>query len=206
MRKILFGVIITLIVLYTFKYCGDKKEDKITLQENTTLIQEQIKNVGKLVVTEGHFSEVYTYKNSKSIFADLLEAEKQAIVIVNADVTVGYDLSKIEYKIDEVNKTLQILNIPEEEIKISPDLEYYDIQEDFLNQFEAKDYNEIKATVRAALMKKIEESDLKSNAQNRLISELSKFLILTNSLGWTLKYDQTPIESVESLKLIELKL
>ncbi|WP_422105885.1 DUF4230 domain-containing protein [Winogradskyella sp.] len=206
MRKILFGVIITLIVLYTFKYCGDKKEDKITLQENTTLIQEQIKNVGKLVVTEGHFSEVYTYKNSKSIFADLLEAEKQAIVIVNADVTVGYDLSKIEYKIDEVNKTLQILNIPEEEIKISPDLEYYDIQEDFLNQFEAKDYNEIKATVRAALMKKIEESDLKSNAQNRLISELSKFLILTNSLGWTLKYDQTPIESVESLKLIDLKL
>jgi len=63
MRKILFGVIITLIILFTFKYCGDKKEDNIVLQENSALIQEQIKNVGKLIVTEGHFSEVFNYKN-----------------------------------------------------------------------------------------------------------------------------------------------
>ena len=45
MRKILFGVIITLIVLFTFKYCGDKKEDRIVLQESSALIQEQLKNV-----------------------------------------------------------------------------------------------------------------------------------------------------------------
>ncbi|WP_111685312.1 DUF4230 domain-containing protein [Winogradskyella tangerina] len=206
MRKILFGVVITLVVLFTFKYCGEKSEDKIVLQENSTLIQEQIKNVGKLVVTEGHFSEVFTYKNSKSIFGDWLEAEKQAIVIVNADVTVGYDLSKLEYKIDEDSKTLQILNIPDEEININPDLEYYDIQADFLNQFEAKDYNDIKETVKASLMKKIDSSELKSNAQNRLLSELSKFYILTKSLGWTLKYNTTPIESIESFKTIDFKL
>ena len=76
MRKILFGVVITLIVLFTFKYCGDKKEDKILLQEHTALIKEQVRNVGKLIVTEGHFSEVFTYKNSKAVFGDLLEAKK----------------------------------------------------------------------------------------------------------------------------------
>ena len=48
-------------------------------------------------------------------------------------------------------------------------------------------------------MKKIEASDLKSNAQNRLISELSKFLILTNSLGWTLVYNETPIQDFSQL-------
>ena len=204
MRKILFGVVITLIVLFTFKYCGEKQENKIVLKENTALIQEQIKNVGKLVVTEGHFSEVFTYKNSKAVFGDLLEAEKRAVVIVNADVTIGYDLSKIEYKIDQETKTLEILSIPKEEIKINPDFEYYDIQADFLNQFEAKDYNEIKETVNTSLMKKIEASDLKSNAQNRLISELSKFLILTNTLGWTLEYNQTPVESLEILQSLKL--
>lgn len=199
MRKILFGVIITLLVLFTFKYCGDRQDDKIVLKESTALIQEQIKNVGKLVVTEGHFSEVFTYKNSKLVFGDLLEAEKQAIVIVNADVTIAYDLAKIEYKIDQTTKTLQIISIPKEEIKISPDFEYYDIQADFLNPFEAKDYNTIKKTVNTSLMKKIEASDLKSNAQNRLISELSKFLILTNSLGWTLVYNETPIQDFSQL-------
>lgn len=204
MRKILFGVVITLIVLFTFKYCGDKKEDSITLQENSALIQKQIKNVGKLIVTEGHFSEVFTYKNSKAVFGDLLEAEKRAIVIVNADVTIGYDLSLIEYEIDELTKTLHIIHIPKEEIKINPDFEYYDIQADFLNQFEAKDYNEIKKTVNTSLMRKIEASDLKSNAQHRLISELSKFYILTNSLGWTLKYNETPIDNPDDF--IGLKL
>lgn len=203
MRKILLGVIITLIVLFTFKYCEDKKEDKIVLQEHSALIQEQIKNVGKLVVTEGHFSEVFSYKNSRAIFGDLISAQKKALVVVNADVTIAYDLSKIEYKIDEATKTLQIISIPKEEIKINPDFEYYDIQADFLNQFEAKDYNKIKETVRKSLMKKIEASDLKSNAQNRLISELSKFFILTNSLGWTLQYHESPVESFDQLLKME---
>ncbi|WP_369992632.1 DUF4230 domain-containing protein [Winogradskyella sp.] len=204
MRKILFGVILTLIVLFSFKYCGDKKEEQIVLKENSALIQEQLNNVSKLVVTEGHFSEVFTYENSKRIFGDLIEAEKKALVVVNADVTVAYDLSKIEYNIDETTKTLQILSIPNEEIKISPDFEYYDIQADYLNPFEAKDYNEIKKTVRQQLMKKIENSDLKSNAQNRLLSELSKFYILTNSLGWKLEYNQTPVESLEGLNTLKL--
>lgn len=205
MRKILIGIILTLVVLFTFKYCGDRNKEQTILKENSALIQEQLKNVSKLVVTEGHFSEVFTYENSKRIFGDLLEVEKKAIVVVNADVAVAYDLSKIEYSIDETTKTLQILSIPKEEIKISPDFEYYDIQADYLNPFEAKDYNEIKKTVRQQLMKKIEASDLKSNAQNRLLSELSKFYILTNSLGWKLQYNKTPIESVDALREMDFK-
>lgn len=204
MRKILFGVVITLVILFSFKYCEDKKEDKIVLQESSTLIQEQIKNVGKLIVTEGHFSEVFNYKNSKDIFGDYFTSEKKALVVVNADVTIAYDLSKIEFKVDKNTKTLSILSIPKEEIKISPDFEYYDIQADFLNPFEAKDYNNIKNIVKAALNKKIEASDLKNNAQNRLISELSKFYILTNSLGWTLQYNQTSISNPDGFNELRL--
>ncbi|MEC3905413.1 DUF4230 domain-containing protein [Tamlana sp. 2201CG12-4] len=204
MRKILFGVIITLIILFSFKYCDDKQDDKILLQENSMLIQEQIKNVGKLVVTEGHFSEVFNYKNSKDILGDYITSEKQALVVVNADVTIAYDLNKIEFDVDEASKMLTILSIPEEEIKISPDFEYYDIQADFFNPFEAKDYNNIKDIVIASLHKKVEASSLKSNAQNRLISELSKFYILTNSLGWTLQYDKTSINHINELHDLKL--
>lgn len=204
MRKILFGVVITLVVLFTFKYCGDKRENKIVLQESSALIQEQIKNVGKLIVTEGHFSEVFNYKNSKDIFGDYFTSEKKALVVVNADVTIAYDLSKIQFEIDEASKTLTIISIPEEEIKISPDLEYYDIQADFLNPFEAKDYNDIKNIVKESLAKKLEKSDLKNNAKNRLISELAKFYILTTSLGWTLQYNNTLITKTETLQSLKL--
>lgn len=204
MRKLLLGVIVTLMVLLSFKYCEDKKQSRIEMHESSALIQEQIKNVGKLVVTEGHFSEVFNYKNSKSLFGDYLTVEKKALVVVNADVTVAYDLSKIEYEIDEVSKILTITFIPAEEIKISPELEYYDIQADFFNPFQAKDYNDITEVIRVSLSEKLQNSDVKKNAKNRLISELSKFYILTNSLGWTLQYNETPINNIQNLESLEL--
>ncbi len=204
MKKFLFAIILILVVLLTIKHCEDDNNNQFVLNESSTLIQEQIKNVGKLVVTEGHFSEVFNYKNSKEIFGDYITSDKKALVVVNAEVTIAYDLSKIEYKIDEATKTLTIINIPKEEIKISPDIEYYDIQADFFNPFEAKDFNAIKELVKESLLNKLEQSDLKDNAQNRLISELSKFYILTNSLGWTLQYNETPIENIDALKYFNL--
>ncbi len=204
MRKILFGVVITLVVLFTFKYCVDEKENKATLKESSALIQGQIKQVGKLIVTEGHFSQVLNYSNSKELLGRYFTSDKKALVVVNADVFISYDLSKIEYKINEATKTLTILSIPKEEIKISPDLEYYDIEADFFNPFEAKDYNNIKNLVKKSLLKKLEQSDIKSNAQNRLVSELAKFYILTNSLGWTLEYNNRPIENQDALGRLKL--
>lgn len=203
MRKLLYVLILVLVVLFGYRFIFNDK-DKTILQENSALIQEQIKNVSKLVVTEGHFSQVFTYKNSKAIFANLVSVEKKALVVVNADVTVSYDLSLIEYELDEASKTLRILSIPKEEINISPDFEYYDITADYLNPFKAEDYNRIKDKVRVQLMKKIEASNLKSNAQNRLISELSKFYILTSSLGWTLQYEGNSIKSSDDLQNIKL--
>ena len=155
------------------------------------LIQQQIKNVSKLIVTEGNFAEVYNYKDSQMLFGPLVTAKKKALVVVNAEVTVAYDLSKIEFEVDEANKTLRIISIPEPEIKLNPDFEYYDVTADYLNQFTASDYNKIKKNVNASLMKKVEASSLKSNAQNRLISELQKFYILTSSMGWSLTYGDT---------------
>ncbi|MFB9054689.1 DUF4230 domain-containing protein [Formosa undariae] len=204
MKNITFGILIAISLFFTLRYCNEKKEDDAQLIQNSMLIQEQIKNVGKLVVTEGHFSEVFSYKDSRDVFPYLVTAEKKALVVVNADVTIAYDLSKITYDIDEANKILNITYIPEEEVKISPEFEYYDIQADFLNQFEAKDYNKIKNKVKASLMKKVEASEFKKNSKNRLISELSKFYVLTNTMGWTLQYNDTPITSPETLEDLKL--
>lgn len=204
MRKIIFGVVVLFAIFFIYKYFDNTNDDRIVLQESSALIQEQINNVGKLIVTEGHFSEVFNYRNSKEILGSFFTSEKKALIVVNADVFVSYDLSLIQYMIDENTKTLTILSIPEEEIKINPDLEYYDIQSDYFNAFEAKDYNDIKETVKKSLVKKLENSEIKSNAKNRLISELSKFYILTSSLGWTLKYNETTINSQDKLGVFKL--
>ncbi|MCD0473052.1 DUF4230 domain-containing protein [Flavobacterium sp. EDS] len=199
LRRILIGIVIIVGIVLAFKYCEFKKDDSTSLDYNTNLIQQQIVNVGKLIVTEGHFSEVVTYKNSNKYLLDMLSFEKKALIVVNANVTVAYDLHKMKYEIDEKNKVIKIVSIPKEEITINPDIQYYNVEQSQLNAFTGDDYNKINKSVKANLAKKIEKSSLKTNAQNRLISELSKILILTNSMGWKLQYDGKTIQNETEL-------
>lgn len=199
-RKWLVLAVIALLLFFGYKFFFGEKSTS-SVEYDTSLIQQQIKNVGKLVVTEGHFAEVMTYKDKKETYLPGLSFDKKAIVVINADVTVGFDLSLIEYDVDAENKTLTILSIPKEEIKISPDLKYYDIESSTFNEFNEADYNKINKIAKENLRKKIEKSSLKANAKNRLMSELSKMLIVTNSLGWTLKYNGEKIDNDYDLKL-----
>jgi lipopolysaccharide export LptBFGC system permease protein LptF len=200
LKRILIGVGVLVVGLLLFKYCDFKKEKEDEFEYNTNLIQQQILNVGKLVVTEGHFSEVVTFRNSNKYLMDMISFEKKAIVIVNAKVTVAYDLHQMKYDIDEKNKTITILSIPKEEIAIYPDIQYYDVEQSTMNEFTGADYNKINKTVKANIAKKVEKSTLKTNAKNRLVSEISKMLILTNSLGWKLQYNGETIENESQLQ------
>jgi hypothetical protein len=74
------------------------------------------------------------------------------------------------------------------------------VEQSKLNEFTGADYNKINKTVRANLAKKVDKSTLKTNAKNRLVSEISKMLILTNSLGWKLQYNGEVIETESQLK------
>ncbi len=84
MRKIIVGALTALLFVFAFHYCSNKNENRQQLLERTALIQKELLNVGKLVVTEGHFSQVFTYEDSKKFYFDVLSARKKAIVIVNA--------------------------------------------------------------------------------------------------------------------------
>jgi uncharacterized membrane protein len=198
--KIVYLILFAIIGFLIYQLVTIKK-DTSSVEYDTNLIQEQIKNVGKLVVTEGHFSQVMTYKDQDKYLGNLISFDKKALVVINADVTVSFDLSKVTYDIDAPNKTLTITNIPKEEIKISPDIKYYNVDQSTFNEFTGEDYNKINKIAKENLSKKIEKSTLKSNAKNRLISELSKILIVTNSMGWKLQYNGEVVKNNNQLQV-----
>lgn len=202
LRRILYAVVGILIIILLFKFCEFKKTDSSTFDDSAKLLQQKIVNVGKLVVTEGHFSEVITYKDQKKYLMDLVSFEKKALIVVNADVTVSYDLHLMKYDINNETKTITIVSIPKEEIKINPNIQFYDVDQSTLNPFSGDDYNKISESVKASLSKKVAQSTLKSNAQNRLISELSKILIMSNAMGWKLQYQGNTINENTLQKVI----
>ena len=200
-NRIIYIILTIATIVLLFKFCEFKKQDSSSLENSTNLIKQQIVNVGKLIVTEGHFAEVLTYKDQDKYFGGMVSFDKKALLVVNADVTVSFDMHQIKYDIDEKNKVLTITNIPEAEVKISPDIKFYDVDQSKLNPFTGDDYNKISTQAKASIAKKIEKSTLKTNAQNRLLSELSKMLIVTNSMGWKLIYQGNTINKESDFKI-----
>ncbi len=203
MKRFILGALAALAVVALLYFVFKKKENKEILEADTALIQTQIENVSKLVVTEGHFAEVISYTESQKYFMDLFTVDKKILTVVNADVTVAYDLKKLQYEIDEAQKKVVIKYIPQAEIKIFPTLKYYDVSQSQINPFKAEDVEKIRKKVNLQLRKKVESSSLKTNAENRLLSELSNILVLTKSMGWTLEYNSLPLNDSQDLKLIE---
>ncbi|MDP2686272.1 MAG: DUF4230 domain-containing protein [Aequorivita sp.] len=204
MRNIFLGIVIAFVIVFGLRYCENKKDNREQLEANSALIQKELKNVGKLIVTEGSYAQVFSYNDSKDLLYGMFDARKKALIVVNAKATIAYDLSQVNTEVDETTKTVTITNIPEPELSINPNIQYYDVTQDYLNQFTATDYNKIKSRIEKSLRKKIEQSELRTNAENRLISELQKIYILTNSMGWTLKYNTTVIENEVELKKLKL--
>jgi glycogen debranching enzyme len=203
MNKFGFGFLIALILFAGFWFFYQGKQEREELRASSELIQKKVQQVGKLIVTEGYYSKVFTFKNSQNLFLNIWKSDKKALVVVNAKANVEYDLRQLVVEIDEKNKTLILKKIPDPVLNIYPDIEYYDVTQDYFNSFEAKDYNKIKTSVTAQIRTQIEKSDLMENSRERLMVELTNLFVLTKSMGWTLMYQGEIIEDREQLELIK---
>lgn len=114
-------------------------------------------------------------------------------------MTVEYDLRQLQTEINPESKTVILKRIPDPVVNIYPEIEYYDVTQDYFNQFGAADYNKIKNTVSKRIREKVDKSNLLDNSRERLMGELVNIYVLTKSLGWTLQYNETVIESQEQM-------
>lgn len=165
------------------KFWYDKKETK-QQQEEIQVMLNGIKSISKLVVSEGSFSEVYNYSDSKKYFYDYLSFDKKAIISVNAKVEVGYDLSQLDIQVDSIEKKIIINKIPKEEVVISPNIKYFDLQQSQFNSFNKTELNKINQKSIQKIKETVEITQLKSEAKTRLLEELSKIYQLSSVFNW----------------------
>jgi hypothetical protein len=190
----LFGFLIA-----KFWYQPEIKNHK---QEEIKVVVNSIKNMSKLVVSSGTFSEIYNYSDSKKYFYDYLSFDKKAIVTVNATVEIGYNLSKLEIQIDSLEKKIYINKIPAEEITISPDVKYFDLQQSSFNTFSKEELNKINAKSIQKIKETILITDIREKAKIRFFEEISKIYQLSAIYGWQV-IDNTNSSFLNDLKKIK---
>ncbi|WP_442264492.1 DUF4230 domain-containing protein [Tenacibaculum sp. ZS6-P6] len=165
------------------KFWYDKKEEKHQTEEIKVMVN-QIENLSKLVVSQGTYSEMYSFSDTKKYFFDYVEFQKKAMLSVNAKVEVGYDLSKLDIQIDSLAKQIVINKIPEEEITISPDIKYFDLQQSKFNTFSKEELNKLSDKATKMIEETIEFTSQKKEAKTRLFQELSKIYQLSKIYNW----------------------
>lgn len=184
MKRIYQISVICLVPLLLFFAYKSFKKSKIQSEENISLLTERIEEISTLMVIEGHFSEVYTFKEVENKFYGLLPFEKKIILLVKARAMIGYDLSKMEYEIDRKNKKVLIKSLPEQDIIIEPEITYYDIQESTFNKFNEADLTKINKKAVELIRKEVKNSYINDMAQKRLKETLQNIVFATETIGW----------------------
>lgn len=197
LKTLILGAILMLLIVIAYDYYKSYRSEKESLIAQTALIEREINQVRKLIVTEASYAKIYNYQNTKSYGWDYFTSQKKALISSNTSVQIVYDLKELGYKIDAESKTIFITSIPEPEINIDPDLQFYDLDNGWINTFEAKDFNSIKSKIKSDIEKQVKKSDLIKNADDRLLTELASIYALSSSMNWSIVYDGNAIETTD---------
>ena len=160
------------------------------VKEDSKVLLEKVKTVSKLITVEGYFSEIYDYQEHWGY--DLSPFRKKALIRVKAKVSVGYDLTKMNFEADTKTKTITISNMPDPEIlSIDHDLDYYDITEGTFNTFEEADYNKMNAAAKEKVRGLVNELPTKAHTNAKGVKVLVERLDLDaqsmKDLGYQLR-------------------
>ena len=189
--------------IFTWRYGVNKRKKAELLKTESNILLERIEKVFKVVLAEGYFSEIYDH-NSRKDFWGIFEANKKALIVAKAKVSVGYDFSKMVWSRDENTKKLFIEKFPEPELlSIDPEYKFYDINQGLFHKFNNEDYTKILNEAKDLMLQKAMESDLPKTAHKQIQLMMQQ---LAASMNWELKIDDvvTPnkkglLESVKGL-------
>lgn len=200
--SLLFFIAGGLLGIFGYSYYFDGKPKRDPMPDNKQqIILKQINEVTKLITLEGEFSNIHEYKDY--FWSDVSMFSKQAIVRVNATVSLGYDLQKATFEPDSIRKVIVVKNLPDPEIlAIDHDLDYYDISEGMFNAFNEEELTSIGDVAKQKLRKAVENSELMDKARARGLETLEIIRILVEASGWTLEIEK-PEPLQDSLRKVK---
>lgn len=166
----------------TWWFTSDAQRTEIRSQG----VLEQVRKVFEVVTVEGQFSEIYDYEDY--YYYDWSLLRKTALVKIQAKVSMGYDLTDVEIRVDDAQKKIIIGPVPDAEI-LSMDVkeEFYDIQQGTFNSFRPDDYNKIKEDIREIIRSKVGKSSIPQDARDQLNTLLEGLASLLADYDWTIE-------------------
>ena len=201
MKKTVFIALITFILGMLIALWGIKSLEKKSMSEDSRVIAYQIQKMNKMVVAEQSLAEIYTHTSKKSLpgLGSIYSSDKKVTMMINAKVQASYDLTKMEVELDSVNKKIVIASIPPVDLKVYPDVDFFDMDQSIFNKFEKNELYEIKNRGIAQVEKKIDREKIKKEAHQQLIQNLSDIYQIAKIYGWEIEDRTTYANELKQL-------
>lgn len=182
--------------IFNWKYSKKLNTKQLESKNEATVLLEHIEKVFKVVLAEGHFTEIYDH-HSKKDFYGIFNVNKKALIVSKAKVSIGYDFSKMRLTRDETNRKLIVESFPEPEvIAVDTDYKFYDIDQGWLNKFSSEDYTNILTDAKKVMQEKALNSDLPKTANKQIGLMMTQ---LAASMNWEVDFKQLAVSGNKSL-------
>ncbi len=200
--EILLGVLLGALLSYYGMSFFNRKKGVQQIEKQSVILIEKIKSVCKLITVEGDFAEIYHYEDTKNHFLKLITSKKKAILLINAKVHVGFDLSQIKLEANNKTKEIVLTHFPEPKVlTVETAIKYYDKKDGLFNKFDAADLTGLNREAKNFIDEKIPESGLLNTANREALDTILMIEQLLETSGWKLNYSQLVLPNDEAVKL-----
>lgn len=150
---------------------------------DSTIIVERIQKVMKLVTVEGNYSELMTYKDFD--YVNFPGFRKDAIVKVNAKVSVGYNLGNMKITSDEKTKTIVISNFPKPEIlSTDTDIKFENLNTGWFTSFSEAEMTKLNQLAKQKIKEKALNAELIKQAEEQKNDVLDLIFYMAKENGY----------------------
>ncbi len=167
LKNSIIVVLVVLVGILSFKlFISDFFQKKNHSTVDSTIVVERIQKVMKLITVEGHYSELMKYKDFSYI--DFPGFRKDAILKVDASVSVGYNLESMDITTDEKNKTIIIKHMPKPEIlSVDTDIKFENLSSGVFTGFSEEELSKLNKMAKENIRKKALSMELIRQAEEQ---------------------------------------
>jgi hypothetical protein len=199
-KNIIIAVLIGIIALLGIKlFLNDifKKKDNSTV--DSTIVVERIQKVLKLVTVEGNFSELMRYNDFE--YVDIPGFRKDAIVHVDAKVSVGYNLNNFKVSTNEKEKTITIQQLPKPEIlSIDSDVKFENLSTGIFTSFSEQELTKLNSLGKEKIRQKALNAEIIKQAEEQKQDLFDLIFYMAKQNGYKIIIEGKELQPLQNIK------
>lgn len=139
-----------------------------------------------MVVLEQDISSMQKTDMSYEVLGNKF-SNNRIITFTKTNAQVSYDLNKMKMEVDSVNKKLIIKELPNADIRITPNVEIQSMDDSFFNRISQEDIKNVTQKAKDNAMKSIDQNKLRNEGRKQLMENLNNIFVLAKALNYTIE-------------------